>query len=271
MLNFSSRAGLLLGPRPYHRVRRLLCRCAPRNDEGGLASAAKQSRARGARSRLCSFFTLSKRKGRIFQAQDRAIDDFTLKGICAGQVEVSIPGATLGFPSEKGLSGYQSHEPIEQIMQRRPGGRGEVGVDDGGGDPGMAEQDLHDADVDAVLDQPCRVTMAQGVRRHPTANACRGGSGGEDIRQYAFVERRVPVPVGEQPAAIVMGHPQAAQVSGTSRCLLPLPTMRKTWLARSTALTSSVAASLMRRPHAYMTARHVLWTGLRMPPSSCRT
>ena len=26
------------------------------------------------------------------------------------QVEVSIPGATLGFPSEKGLSGYQSPE-----------------------------------------------------------------------------------------------------------------------------------------------------------------
>ena len=26
------------------------------------------------------------------------------------QVEVSIPGATLGFPSEKGLSGYQSAE-----------------------------------------------------------------------------------------------------------------------------------------------------------------
>src|SRR5271169_4230563 len=54
--------------------------------------------------------------------------------------------------------------------------------------------------------------MAQGVRRDPTANACRGGSGGEGIRQYAFVERRVPVPVGEQPAAIVMGHPQAAQL-----------------------------------------------------------
>ena len=26
------------------------------------------------------------------------------------QVEVSIPGATLGFPSEKGLSGYRSPE-----------------------------------------------------------------------------------------------------------------------------------------------------------------
>jgi quercetin dioxygenase-like cupin family protein len=35
----------------------------------------------------------------------------------AEQVEVSIPGATLGFPSEKGLSGYQS-------PQDRPLGEG---------------------------------------------------------------------------------------------------------------------------------------------------
>src|SRR5271165_2294518 len=47
--------------------------------------------------------------------------------------------------------------------------------------------------------------------------------------------------------------------------------IRNTWLARSTAPTSNVVASLMRRPHAYMTARHVLWTGLRMPPRRCRT
>jgi hypothetical protein len=50
-----------------------------------------------------------------------------------------------------------------------------------------------------------------------------------------------------------------------------LPTMCNTWLARSTALISSLEASLMRRPHAYMTARHVLWIGLRMLPSSRRT
>ena len=36
------------------------------------------------------FFTLSKRKGRIFQAQDRAIDDFTLKGISAQHINRSV-------------------------------------------------------------------------------------------------------------------------------------------------------------------------------------
>ena len=30
------------------------------------------------------------RDSRIFQAQDRAIDDFTLKGICAGIADISI-------------------------------------------------------------------------------------------------------------------------------------------------------------------------------------
>jgi hypothetical protein len=39
-----------------------------------------------------------------------------------------------------------------------------------------AEQDLHDADVDTVLDQPCCVGVAQRVRRHTTMDACRGGS-----------------------------------------------------------------------------------------------
>src|ERR1700751_4325116 len=59
--------------------------------------------------------------------------------------------------------------------------------------------------------------------------------------------------------------------SGVSRSLLPLPTTRSTWLARSMALTCNVVASLVRRPHAYMTARQVLWTGLRIQPSSSRT
>ena len=40
------------------------------------------------------------------------------------QVEVSIPGATLGFPSEKGLSGYQSPED-------RPLGEGRCGHSSG--------------------------------------------------------------------------------------------------------------------------------------------
>src|SRR5664279_4289716 len=38
--------------------------------------------------------------------------------------------------------------------------------------------------------------------------------------------------------------------SGTNRSLSPLPMMRRTRRARSMAMTSSVAASLMRRPQA---------------------
>src|SRR5271166_364079 len=47
--------------------------------------------------------------------------------------------------------------------------------------------------------------------------------------------------------------------------------MRNTRLARSMAPISSVAASPMRRPHAYITVRHVRWIGLRMQLSRCRT
>ena len=104
-----------------------------------------------------------------------------------------------------------------------------------------------------------------------------GGSDGKAAGQDAAVERRIAAVIGKQPAAIAMGPPQPAQIvehwlgSGTSRSLSPFPMMRRTWLARSTAPTPSVVASLMRRPHAYMTARHVLWTGLRIPPSKRRT
>lgn len=77
------------------------------------------------------------------------------------------------------------HEPIEQTVQRHPGRRGEKGVDGGGGDTGVAEQDLNDTDVDAVLDEPCRRGVSQAMRGHPALDACRGDSGGEGIRQHA--------------------------------------------------------------------------------------
>ena len=81
-----------------------------------------------------------------------------------------------------GRASEAGHEPIEKTVQRRPGGRGEVGVDGGGGDAGVAEQDLHDAGIDAVLDQSCRVTMSERMRRHPLPDACYGGSGGKAAR-----------------------------------------------------------------------------------------
>ena len=54
--------------------------------------------------------------------------------------------------------------------------------------------------------------MAQSVRGYPALDACRGGGGGEGTRQHAVIERRVTAVVGEQPAAIAMGPPQAAQL-----------------------------------------------------------
>src|SRR5208337_3503067 len=58
--------------------------------------------------------------------------------------------------------------------------------------------------------------------------------------------------------AITLTRMRTGCGSGASRSLLPLPMMCSTWLARSMAPISSVVASLMRRPHAYMTARQVL-------------
>src|SRR3954453_8921170 len=44
----------------------------------------------------------------------------------------------------------------------------------------MTKQDLHNADVDAVLDQSRCVGMAQGVRRHAAPDAGRNDRGGEE-------------------------------------------------------------------------------------------
>ena len=55
----------------------------------------------------------------------------------------------------------------------------------------MTEQDLHDPDVDAVLNQPCRVRMPQGMRCHAVANARRVSRFGEGVRQHVSVERSV--------------------------------------------------------------------------------
>ena len=96
---------------------------------------------------------------------------------------------------------------------------------------------MYDAGVDAVLDQPRRVGMAQSVRGYPALYACRTDGGGEGARQHAVIELRVTEMAGEQPAAVVVRQPQVASSSrtgcgsGKSRSLSPLPTIRNTWLA----------------------------------------
>ena len=57
------------------------------------------------------------------------------------------------------------HHPVEDAPERDAGGLGQVGVDGGGCDVGVAEQDLHDPGIDAVLEEPRRIAMAQCVRR----------------------------------------------------------------------------------------------------------
>ena len=54
--------------------------------------------------------------------------------------------------------------------------------------------------------------MAQSVGGYRALDACRTDGGGEGARQHAVIERRVTEVVGEQPAMIVVGQPQAAQL-----------------------------------------------------------
>jgi hypothetical protein len=67
------------------------------------------------------------------------------------------------------------HQSIEDLSQRNAGWLGQVGVDGGGGDIGVTEQDLNDPGIDAIFQQTGRIAVARNVRRHPLFDA-RGGA-----------------------------------------------------------------------------------------------
>ena len=74
-------------------------------------------------------------------------------------------------------------------------------------------EDLHNANIDAVLDQHwSRMQVTQGVRNHPARDPRGLGGGGEGCPgQHPLVDRCVAASIGEQPAAVAMGAPQAFQ------------------------------------------------------------
>jgi hypothetical protein len=63
------------------------------------------------------------------------------------------------------------HQSIEDLSQRNAGWLGQMGVDRGGGDIGVTEQNLNDPGIDAIFQQTSCITMAQDVWRHPLFDA----------------------------------------------------------------------------------------------------
>ena len=56
------------------------------------------------------------------------------------------------------------HQSIKDLSQRNAGWLGQVGIDGGGGDIGVTEQNLNDPGIDAIFQQTGRITVAQNVR-----------------------------------------------------------------------------------------------------------
>jgi len=71
-----------------------------------------------------------------------------------------------------------AHQGIEQVAQAGPGRLGQVGVDRRGCDVLMTEQNLDDAGIDAVLQQPGGIAVAQGMGGRPPGIVQPGGPGG---------------------------------------------------------------------------------------------
>ena len=76
----------------------------------------------------------------------------------------------------------------------------------------MAQQDLHNTNINAMLDQPRRITVSQCVRRKILGDAATRGRRGERGRQYRSADRSGALAVGKQPATVVMCLPEVAEL-----------------------------------------------------------
>src|SRR5947207_9892285 len=121
-------------------------------------------------------------------------------------------------------------------------------------DVDVAEQDLHHARVGALLEQPCCVAVAQSVGIDWALDA--GGAGGETERTPERVLANRPGGVSQRGLRCVSHRRRSlasiGSGSGTRRSLSPLPMMRRTPLVFSISPISTLAASPMRRPQAYI-------------------
>ena len=104
------------------------------------------------------------------------------------------------------------HDLVEEGTERRPGGFGQMGIKGRGRDIGMAQEDLDHPGVDAVLQQPGRVTVTQGVRRRPTRQADLLDRGREAARQHGARDRLGAVVIGKQPLPIAVFPPHDHQL-----------------------------------------------------------
>ena len=139
-----------------------------------------------------------------------------------------------------------------------------MGVDGGRGDVDVPEQYSQDSGVDAVLEQPRRVAVAQGVRRDSPRDARLARGLLEGAAQHLLVGRKIAGVIGKSQRGLRWVFQRLRRSSrtgcgnGVNRSLSPLPMMRSRRLAPSMAPICKVAASLMRKPQEYMSARQAL-------------
>ena len=127
-------------------------------------------------------------------------------------VSAGEPTQRVGQLDHGGKPRSQSgHQLIKKVSELGPDRLGQMGIDQGGGDAAVTEQDLDRAQIDTVFEQPRGVAVAQHVRRHPATDAGGARGGGEGAGQHGVAHRAGAGMVGEQPVPVLMGLPQPAQ------------------------------------------------------------
>ena len=92
-----------------------------------------------------------------------------------------------------------AHQSVENATQRDACWFSQVGVDGGGGDVRVTEQDLHDAGVDALFKQPSGEAMTQGMRRYVALDARQAGGAAERGSEHMLADGLSAVARGKQP------------------------------------------------------------------------
>jgi hypothetical protein len=105
------------------------------------------------------------------------------------------------------------HQSIKDLSQRNAGWLGQVGIDGGGGDVRVTEQNLNDPGINAIFQQTGRITVAQDVRRHPLFDAGGGARVSEGEAQSRRVGWSGTVSIEEQPTWVAVGQPKVTQIA----------------------------------------------------------
>src|SRR4029077_14229458 len=112
----------------------------------------------------------------------------------------ATPGLRSGGRAMRRSAREVDAQPLERALDVADRVDGDAGVERGGLQLGVAEQDLDDTDVDVLVEQVSGEAVPQGVRRDALGDARQARGGVDGAPKLAGGHRVDRVPAGEEPS-----------------------------------------------------------------------